>query len=134
MISHAQARAIVDAEREEAGVRYAWVVTHEYEMDDDWDGNLKRLKGRWKALPEDEWIEGPSGATEEQLQLARKGMEWRCDYDGDGPALKGRMWASDSPDDASQSMACWAPREDYAEPGVGAIHLFYKVKGKWVEL
>lgn len=129
-------RSMRDREFEEAGVRYAWIITHEYEMDDDWDGNLKRLRGRWDELPggEDELC-GPSGVTEEELELARTiGKEFRLDYDGDGPAAKGRIWCSDSPDDPSQSMACWAPKDDIGEGNYGAPWLFYKIKGAWVGL
>ena len=126
-------QAVRDRELEAAGVRYAWVITHEYEMDADWDGNLRRLKGRYRKLGPDEEIRGPGGCTDEETELARKGVEFRLDYDGEGPAAKGRIWCSDAPTDPTDSMAAWAPRDDYGEGGYGAPWLFYKLKGKWVE-
>lgn len=133
--SWAQAQAHVRMELEEAGVRYAWMVTHEWEMDDDWDGNGARPKGRWHSLSEDDVVCGPSAATEDDFKLLHsKGRPFRLDYDGDGPCAKGTIWCSDS-EDPSLSEACFAPMDDYGRGNYGAAHLFYRnATGAWEEL
>lgn len=123
MTSHAYARAVRDNELQQAGIRYAWVVTHEWEMDEDWDGDLSNLSGRWVPLSEP--VTGPFGATDSELLLAAEGTEFRLDYDGDGPAAKGRIWTSDAPHDASESEACFAPQDDYGLGNYGTAHLLY---------
>lgn len=123
MTSHAYAKMIRDRELEQAGVRYAWIITHEWEMDDDWDDDLNNLSGRW--VPLEKPVTGPFGATGSELLLAAMGTEFRLDYDGDGPAAKGRIWTSDAPGDASESEACFAPQDDYGLGNYGTAHLLY---------
>src|SRR3954467_3762701 len=97
-------------ELERAGVRYAWVVTHEYES--DWDARKNDYVGRWVKL--DDPVAGPSTATEEEIErAAHKGRTFRIDYDGqDGPCCRGKIWMSDAKHPTG-SDAVWAPLDDY---------------------
>lgn len=116
----------------EAGVRYAWTISHEYQRDykhEDW----RRDRGRWVPL-EGGTISGPSTATPEEIERARKhGTAFRLDYDGDGPALRGHLWCSDT-DDVWNSQACWQPLEDYGEGGYGCTAICYRRDGRWEQL
>lgn len=117
---------IKSAELEQAGVRYAWVIDEEY---NSWDHD----PGHWQPIENGEVI-GPSGVTAEEIERARKGKPFRLDYDGDGPALRGRMWASDAPH-PRDSDAASAPLDDYGRGGYGAVSILWRNSaGAWEEL
>ncbi len=122
MIARWMVQAMKSAELEADGVRYAWVVTAEYEEDYDTG------KGVWKNV----LVAGPSTATEEEIERARKGQPFQIDYDGDdGPCCRGRIWCSDA-NRAQESDACMAPLDDYGEGNYGATTLKYRdSNGKW---
>jgi hypothetical protein len=132
MIARWMAQAAQQAELEQHGVRYAWVISHEYERDfkhEDW----RRDSGRWKRL-EGGTVSGPSTATEEEIKCARlHGTPMRMDYDGDGPALRGHLWTSDA-ENAWDSEAAFQPLEDYGEGGYGCTAICYRQNGEWVQL
>jgi hypothetical protein len=115
----------------EAKVRYAWVVDKEWKENDN---ATHWRQGKWVPIEGGE-VTGPSGATDEEIAKARKGTPFRMDYDGDGPALKGRMWTSDA-EDASLSEASFQPLEDYGEGGYGCTAILYynKTTKAWEEL
>lgn len=131
MLARWMAQAAHQNEIAEAGVRYAWVIDGEYERDwehDDWE----RDSGRWKQMERP--VRGPSDATEEELAKAAKGNPFRLMYDGDGPALLGRIWVSDT-DHARTSEACWQPLEDYGEGGYGCTEIQYRnANNEWETL
>lgn len=134
MVALWQAQAMASAELAEHGVRYAWVVTHEYE--EEWDAASNDYKGRWIALAEGDVVAGPGTATEEEIErAASRGKAFRIDYDGeDGPACKGRMWASDAAH-PRDSEACFAPLDDYGRGNYGATSIRYRnTENKWEEL
>ncbi|GGK13068.1 hypothetical protein GCM10010124_02020 [Pilimelia terevasa] len=128
MISHAMAQQIVKAELAAQGVRYAWVITQEA----DWDSDKDVMPVR--RLPDDEVIEGLSGATAEELAKARTGQRFRLVDDDKQVCGVGTMWASDFPDDWTQSAACWAPMDDYGRGGYGATVLEYVRDDRWMVL
>lgn len=127
MIAQWMAQAQVSAELEEHGVRYAWVIGEEY---NSWDHD----PGKWVPIENGE-VAGPSTATTEEIERARtQGKPFRLDYDGDGPALRGRMWASDAPH-PRDSEAAFAPLDDYGRGGYGATSILWRNEhGAWVEL
>ena len=122
MIAKWMAQAMNSAELESHGVRYAWVVTEEY---NSWDYD----PGKWIQIEE---VAGPSTATEEEIERARKGQPFQLDYDGsDGPCCRGRIWCSDARR-AQESEAAMAPLDDYGEGNYGATTLKYRdSNGKW---
>jgi hypothetical protein len=132
MISKAMAQAMNMAELANAGVRYCWIIDEEYTREfvhEDW-----RRDGKWGPIEDGEVI-GPSGVTDEEIDNARnKGVPFRLDYDGDGPALRGRMWTSDARH-ARDSEAAFQPLEDFGEPSYGCTTILYRNdQKKWEEL
>lgn len=130
MVARWMAQQAHQAELAEQGVRYAWIITAECER--AWDHeDWRRDKKTWKNID----VRGPRDATEEELQLARtKGTPFELRYDGDGPALRGRIWTSDATH-ASSSEAAFQPLEDYGEGGYGCTEIWYRnSKGKWEQL
>jgi hypothetical protein len=127
MIPQWMAQAAMSAELEDHGVRYAWVITEEY---DSWNHDA----GRWVPIDGGE-VAGPSTATQDEIARARTlGKPFRLDYDGDGPALRGRMWASDAAH-PRDSEAGFAPLDDYGRGGYGATDILWRdEKGAWVSL
>lgn len=128
MIAAWMAQAMVSAELDAHGVRYAWVITEEY---NSWDHD----PGRWQPIADGE-VCGPSTATEAEIANAKgaKGRVFRLDYDGDGPALRGRMWASDAPH-PRDSEAAFAPLDDYGRGGYGATAILYRnANNEWEEV
>src|SRR4051812_37066421 len=120
MIAQWQVQQAQRAQLEEKGVRYAWIVTHEYEEDG------------WEPVAE---IAGPRDVTDAELVQARDyGSPFRIDYDGDGPACMGLMWASDTAH-PRDSFAAFAPLEDFGRGNYGATAIFYSdAANRWVEL
>ena len=127
MIAAWIAQGMVSAELDAHGVRYAWVITEEH---NSWDHD----PGRWQPIDGGE-VTGPSTATDDEIERARKhGKAFRLDYDGDGPALRGRMWASDAPH-PRDSEAAFAPLDDYGRGGYGATAILYRnANNEWEEL
>lgn len=118
MVARWMAQAALKNDIADQGVRYAWVIDKEYD-----EG--------WKPIEE---IAGPSEATKEEIARARKGQPFRMDYDGDGPALSGRIWVSDTRR-AQDSAAGFQPLEDYGEGGYGCTAILYRnSNGAWEAL
>jgi hypothetical protein len=79
-------------------------------------------------------VTGPSAATTAEIRRARTGHPFRLDYDGDGPALRGRMWASDAAH-PRESRAAFAPLDDYGRGGYGATSIWWRTaSGAWAQL
>lgn len=105
------------------GVRYCFVITHEQAEDAD---------GLERCTPPYDY--GPRHATDAEQELASAGRRWQVLDDDDNVCAQGRMWASDSPDDWTDSDAAFAPLNDYGEGMFGATTLQYRKAGEWVTL
>lgn len=131
MFPAAFAQRIVAAEIADAGVRYAWAIDEENDPDPDAPGEPP--PPRWRPIDGGE-VTGPSTATDAEIARARTGHPFRLDYDGDGPALRGRMWASDAAH-PRDSIAAFAPLDDYGRGSYGCTSICWRTaSGAWAQL
>lgn len=126
MLSKRMAQEAQWAHLAEVGVEYCFVITHVGDLD---------ASGSWKLKPVQDEEFGPRDATPDLVAKARKeGQLWRTVDDDGFVQAKGLMWASDSPEDWTDSESCFAPLHDYSEPAHGAVDLQYRKDGQWVSL
>jgi hypothetical protein len=98
--------------------RYAWVITIEHvtEPGDD--------------LPTRVGWTGPRGATDEEVEKAKRGRVFRMLDDDGGVMYHGRIWTECGPGCGED----FGPLDDLGRADAGCTEIQYYTDGKWVGL